>query len=158
MKKKTATTVLVVMIVMAIFIGLLLINKGDGPVMGMVLADRTIETTDDYETAVETQGDGVFLILSNAFNKYQEDYKTDIPSGHDLYATVYLVECPQGSEYTAKWLQDGVVMQEELGVLQTGPKGVISYKLPSDNVIVGSYQFELYDGDEKIFEMSFSVE
>lgn len=158
MKKKTAITVLVIIIIGAIFLGFLFVNKGDGPVMGMVLADTAIESMEAYDDAAQVQGDGIYLIVSSAFNKYQEDYKTDIPEGNDLYATIHFVECPQGSEYTGKWIKDGTVIKEDIGTLPTGPEGVIAYMLDGDSVVNGSYTFELYDGDGKIFEMTFSVE
>lgn len=158
MKKKTAIIFLVIIIIIAIFLGFLLVNKGDGPVMGMVLADRAMENTEAYDDAAQTQGDGIYLVLSKAFNKYKEDYKTDIPEGNDLYAVIYFVECPQGSEYAGKWIKDDTVIKEDVGRLTTGPKGVISYMLEGDSVVSGSYIFELYDGDGKIFEKSFSVE
>jgi len=158
MKKKTAGTVLAVIIIGAIFLGFLLVNKGDGPVMGMVLADRALENTEAYDNAAQSQGDGIYLVVSSAYNKYQEDYKADIPEGNDLYATIYFVECPQGSEYTGKWIKDGAVINENIGTLPTGPKGVISYILDGGSVVSGSYTFELYDGDGKIFETTFSIE
>lgn len=157
MKKKTAITVLVVILIGAILLGFLLLNKGDGPVMGMVLADTAIENAKAYDAAAQAQGDGVYLVVSSAFNKYQEDYKTDIPQGNDLYATIHFVECPKGSKFTAKWMKEGTVIEEDIGTLLTGPEGVIAYKLDGDNVVSGSYTFELYGGDGKIFEMTFSV-
>lgn len=158
MKRKTTITILVIFIIAAIFLGLLLVNKGDGPVMGMMLSDRNIEDTQSYNDGAQTQGDGTYLIVSNAFNKYQEDYKSDIPQGDDLYAAVYFVECPQGSEYSCKWVKNGVTIKEDTGVLKTGPQGVISYILDGDKVEQGSFVFELYDGSKKIFEKEFSVE
>ncbi|MEX1378308.1 MAG: hypothetical protein AB1Z23_12660 [Eubacteriales bacterium] len=158
MKKKTTITVLAIFIVAAIFLGLLLVNKGDGPVMGMMLADKAMADTQSYNDSAQAQGDDVYLVLSNAFNKYQEDYKADIPKGDDLYAAVYFVECPQGSEYSCKWIKDDTTIKEETGVLKTGPQGVISYMLDGEKVEQGIYIFELYNGDSKIFERTFSVE
>lgn len=157
MNKKTAITVLVFIIVVAIFLGFLFVNKGDGPVMGMILADVAMENTETYNNASDTHGDGIYLIVSNAFNKFQEDYKANIPGKNDLYATIHFVECPQGSEYTGKWIKDGNVIQEDKGTLTTGPEGVITYMLDGDSVVKGSYTFELYDGDKKIFEKTLSV-
>ncbi|GEM_PF-1098023 len=156
--KKTSIAVLVIIIIAAIIIGLVLVNKGDGPVTGMILADSKIENKDAYYNAVETHGGGVYLVVSNAFNKFQEDYKVEIPSGEDLYATIHLVECPKGSEFIGKWIKDGNVIGEDKGIVTTGPEGVISYMLEGEKVVKGSYIFELYDGDRKIFERTFSVE
>lgn len=158
MKKKTAVVVLVVVIIAALVLGFLLLSKGDGPVMGMVLADRAMENTDAYNAAARAHGDGIYLVVSNAFNKFREEYKTDVPQGKDLYAVIYFVECPQGSSYTGKWVKDNAVLQEETKTLPTGPQGVISYMLDKSSAAKGNYTFELYDGNTKIFEKSFSVE
>lgn len=158
MGKKTAIIVLAIVIAAAIILGFLLVNKGDGPVMGMVLADRAMENTQSYSNTAEAQGDGIYLVVSNAFNEYQEDYHSSIPESKDLYAAIHFVECPKGSEYTGKWTMDGKVIFEEQGALSTGPEGVISYMFDGGSVVKGSYTFELYDGDEMIFEYTFSVE
>jgi len=158
MNKKTAMTVLTIIVVAAIFMGFLLVNKGDGPVTGMILADRAIENVETYSNDVQTHGDGIYLVVSNAFNKFEEDYKAEILESKDLYATIHFVECPKGSEYTGKWIKDGNVVQEDNGILLTGPEGVISYLLEGDSAVKGSYTFELYEGDRKIFEKTFSIE
>lgn len=158
MSKKVAMTVLTIFIIAAIFLGLLLVNKGDGPVMGMILADKAMVDTETYNDAATIQGDGIYLIVSNAFNKFQEDYKTNIPVNKDLYAAIHFVESPKGSEYTGKWLKDGEVIQYDKEILPTEAEGVISYMLDGSNVLKGSYIFELYDGDRKIFEKAFFAE
>ncbi len=158
MSKKAAIIVLAVVIAAAIFLGFIFLNKGDGPVMGMMLADRPIKDTDTYSDTAKTHGEGVYLIVSNSFNDYQADYEAGVTQGEDLYAAIYFVECPQGSEFTANWIKDGNVAAEEKGTLPTGPKGVITYMLSKENVTSGSYTFELYDGDNRIFEYTFSIE
>lgn len=158
MNKKTAISVLTIFVVAAIFLGLMLVNKGDGPVTGMIMADKALENMETYNDAAGTKGDGIYLIVSNAFNKFQEDYQAEIPESNDLYAAIHFVECPKGSEYTGKWMKDGNLIQEDNGTLLTGPEGVLSYKLDGDSVVKGSYTFELYDGDKKMFEKTFSVE
>lgn len=158
MNKKTSITVLTIFIVAAMFLGVLLTNKGDGPVVGMILANKAMESTDAYNNAEKAQVDGKYMVVSNAFNKFQEDYKVSIPANKDLYATVHLVECPKGSEYTGKWIKDGTVIHEEKGTLLTGPEGVISYMIEGNKVVKGSYAFTLFDGDKKIFEKTFSIE
>lgn len=158
MSRKTAITVLIIIVVAAIFMGLLLVNKGDGPVMGMILADNAMEDIETYDSAAKMHADGIYLVVSNEFNKFEEEYNADIPENKELYITIHFVECPKGSEYTGKWIKDGKVIQENNGTLPTGPEGVISYLLDGDSVVKGGYTFELYDGDRKVFEQSFSVE
>jgi len=158
MKRHTAITVLIVIIAGAVLLGFLFLNKGDGPVTGMILADRAVENTETYNTTAKTHDDGIYLVVSNAFNKFQEDYKADIPENNDLYVTVHFVECPQGSEYTGKWIKSGIVIHEENRTLPTWPEGVISYMLDGPSVVKGTYTFELYNGNGKIFEKTFSVE
>ena len=126
--------------------------------MGMILANRTIEDTTAYSDAAKVHEDGTYIVISNAFNQYQTDYETSIPLGEDLYAILYFVECPQGSEFTGKWIKDDIVIKEGNGILTTGPAGVISYTLGGESIVTGgNYTFELYDGDKMIFEYTFSV-
>lgn len=158
MNKKTAITVLAVFVAAAILLGLLFVNNGDGPVAGMILADKAIESTEFYDDAAKTHEDGIYMVVSNAFNKFQEDYKSNIPEMKDLYAIIHFVECPKGSTFTGKWLTEGKVTREDKGTLPTGPEGVISYKLDGSSVVKGNYIFELYNEDRKIFEKAFSVE
>ena len=158
MSKKTAIIVLAIVIAAAIFLGFLFLNKSDGPVMGMLLADKPVKDIDAYTDVEKTPGDGIYQVVSPAFNKYNVDYESDIPQGEDLYATVHFVECLKGTEYTARWLKDGEVINEEKEALTTEPTGVISYMLEAESVSGGSYTIEIYDGDRKIFEYAFLVE
>lgn len=158
MNKKTVITVLTIFVLAAIFLGALLVNKGDGPVAGMILADKAMENTDIYTNAAKTHNDGIYLVVSNAYNKLQEDYKTNVPENKDLYLTIHFVECPKGSEFTGKWLMEEKLIKEEKGTLTTDAEGVISYLLDGSSVVKGQYVFELYDGDRKLFEKEFFVE
>ena len=158
MNKKTSVTVLGIVVVAAIFLGFIFLNKSDGPVMGMMFSADAVGSLDDYEDAAGARGESIYMIVSKSFNKFQEDYSRDIPEGQDLYAAVHFVECPQGSEYTGKWIKDGEAISEEKETLATGPQGVISYMIEGNSVLGGKYVFQLYDGAEMIFEKTFSVD
>jgi len=158
MNKKTSVIALGILIAAAILLGLLLINKGDEPVAGMILSDKALDNLDVYHSAEQLHGDGIYLVVSKAFNKFREDYKAGIPEGKDLYITIYLIECPKGSEFTIKWLKDGKVIKDEIGILSTEATGVISYMLDESSVVKGIYGIEIYDGDKRIFDKEFSVE
>ncbi len=158
MGKKVTITTMIALVVCAILIGALLMNKSDGPVTGMILSDMPIADADAYSNAAETKGEGVYLIVSNAFNKFQTDYQYAISHGEELYASVYFVECPAGSEFTAKLLKDGALVSEQTGVLATNPYGVVSYSLGAEATTAGDYVFELYDGDELLFTQAYTVE
>lgn len=158
MNKKTSVIVLGIFIAASILLGLLLINKGDEPVAGMILSDKVLDNIDVYHNAEQLHGEGIYLVVSKAFNKFQEDYKARIPEGKDLYTTIYFIECPKGSEFIIKWLKDGKVIKDEIGILSTDTTGVISYMLDGSYVVKGIYSIELYDGDKRIFEKEFTVE
>jgi hypothetical protein len=158
MGKKATITTLVVLIACAVLVGALLLNKSDGPVTGMILSDMSIADAEAYSDAAEAQGDGIYLVVSNAFNKFQTDYQSAIPAGSELYANVYFVECPAGSAFTAKLMNDGVPVLEQEGILETGPYGVFSYSLGAEAASVGNYVFELYDGEELLLTQTFTVE
>ena len=157
MSKKAAVLILVIVMAAAVFAGIVLLNRGDGPVMGMILSGGEIADTGAYTDAEKTHDNGTYLVVSSAFNQYQADYEADIPEGETLYAAVHFVECPQGSAFTAKWSRDGAVIAQEDGILSTGPEGVISYILDGAEVIGGSYTFVLYRDGDSLFEYSFSV-
>ena len=158
MNKATTVIVLAIMIILALFLGFLLVNKGDGPVSGMILADKGIGSTEDYNNVKETKEAGVFLIVTNEFNEFREAYQSNILVDQDLYATVYFVECPKGSEFIGKWVQDDTVIDEQTKALTTEPEGVMTYVLAGENVVQGSYTFELYEGERLVFEKTFSIE
>lgn len=158
MGKKAAITALIGLIACAILLGALLLNKGDGPVTGMILSGAPVADAEAYADAAEQRGDDIFLVVSNAFNKYQTDYQSAIPAGSELYASVYFVECPAGSVFTAKILNDGTAAFEQEGTLETGPYGVICYSLDGETLSAGDYVFALYDGEEQIFSQPFTLE
>jgi len=158
MNKKTAATALIVLVAVAIFLGFLFVNKGDGPVAGLILADTALEDLDTYNSASALHGDGIYLVASNAFNKFRADYESSIPANKNLYAAVHFVECPKGSEYTGKWIKNGTVLFESKGTLSRDLEGVISYMLDGSKLLKGSFVFALYDGEKKIFEQTFTVE
>jgi hypothetical protein len=157
MNKKTSIIVLVCVIVSAIIIGALFVNKGDGPVTGVIFAGKTIENVKAYNNTEKTQDNETYMVVSNEFNKFKENFKTSIPESKDLYAALHFVECVKGAKFTGKWLKDGKVIREDIGTLPTDQEGVISYTLDKDKAVKGSYVFELYDGNKKIFEKSFSI-
>ena len=158
MGKQAAITALVGLIACAILLGALLLNKGDGPVTGMILSGAPVADAEAYADAAEQRGDDIFLVVSNAFNKYQTDYQSAIPAGSELYASVYFVECPAGSDFTAKILNDGTAVFEQEGTLETGPYGMICYPLDCETLPAGDYVFALYDGEEQIFSQPFTLE
>lgn len=158
MNKKTSVIVLVIFIAASIFLGLLLINKGDEPVAGMILSDYVLDNKDVYHKAEQLHGEGIYLVVSKAFNIFREDYKAGIPEGKDIYAAIFFIECKKGSEFMIKWLKDGKVIKDEIEILSTDAMGVISYMLDGSYVVKGIYSIEIYDGDKRIFEKGFSVE
>ncbi len=158
MNRKTAVIVLAFMVVAAIGLGCLLVNKGDGPVMGYILADRKLENEDAYQKAAKNHEEGIYLVVSNAFDKFEVEYQSTISKSKDLYITIYFVECPKGSEYNGKWIKDGNVIQEESKIIETGPQGRLSFLLDGKEVGIGSYTFELYDQERKILEKTVSIE
>jgi hypothetical protein len=156
MGKKTAFIVLAAVIGMALLLGFVLINKGDGPVTGMILSSEAQATAQAYDDTAKTRGD-VFLVVSNAFNRFEEDYRTEIPLAKDLYATVRFVECDVGTLFTARWMKDGALVFAQEGTLTTPQQGVIAYRLAGEYATVGNYTFTLYRGETKIFEKTFQI-
>lgn len=157
MNKRTSAAVLGILILFALVFGFILVNRGDGPVMGMIISDRAIANAGDYKL-LESSKEGVYLLLSSEFNCYKEKYITKIPSGKDAYFNVYFAESPKGSTYTAKWTLNGNSIKESSAVLPTDKKGVLPFLLEESLNIRGKYTFEIYNGKTKIFNTNFEIE
>jgi hypothetical protein len=157
MGKKTALLALVGVIIVAVLLGLLMLNKGDGPVAGVILSRQGIATTQEYADVEKACGEGVYLVSANAFNKFEDAFSATIPGGSALNATVHFVECAKGSVFTAQWSRDGAVIAQEAAALATEPQGVIAYALAAEFATPGNYTFTLLDGGETIFEHVFQI-
>jgi hypothetical protein len=149
MSKKATIIAVAVLIAAAVIFGLILVNKGDGPVMGLTFSDKAL--------ADGSTGSGVYLTVNKEFNKYTEKANAEIPAGKDLYANISLVECPKGAEFNAKWITDGQTVKEEAKKLDTDRKGTISYLLEANKAKSGNYTLELYREGKKIFEHKFII-
>lgn len=157
MNRQTSVAVGIVLVAVAIILGLLLLNKGDGPVAGMILSDRALVNTDQYNAAAKAPGDGIYLVASKEYNKFRNKYLSGIPEAKELFATFYFVECPVGTEFTVRWLKEDELIKEAKKTLVTNTKGVISYILEGAYLEKGSYSIELYDGNIKLIEKEFHV-
>ena len=157
MSRKAAILSVTALIVAAVFMGLILVNKGDGPIMGMILSDKMIATVQDFENQSSSMDSGIYLNLKTAFNKLNEESANDIPAGKDLFASFYMVECPKGIETTVKWTTEAGTLKEETKRLETDRRGIISYLLDRGNVRNGNYTLELYIEGIKKFEHGFTV-
>lgn len=158
MSKKAGLIALIVFVVGAVLLGLLLLNKGDGPVTGMILSNQPIPDAAAYKAAEEAPGKDVYLVVSNAYNQFQVDYQTSIASGNPLVATVSFVECPAGSAFTGSWLKDGEPLTTSTAQTETEPYGVLSYSLEGAMVTTGDYTFVLSDASGELFRQAFRVE
>ncbi len=158
MSKKTSIIAITLLIVAAVILGFIFVNKGDGPVMGMIISDKTIINVQNFQTAKSSQDSDLYMVLDKEINKFNEKAKTGIPAGKDIYANIYLVECPKGSQFTVKWIIEGKTIKEETKELSTNQRGVISYLLEGNKLKSGNYILELYSEDRKLFKYGFSVE
>ncbi len=157
-KKTTIITIAIIVVAAIVFIGFMLMNGGDGPVMSMILSDKAIESIQSLKTTKSSPDNRIYLILENEFNKYQEKFKTVIPTGKNLCASIYFVEVLKGTKFTARWIADGKTVKEEIREIPTDQQGILSFLLEGHNVRSGSYSLELYDADKKIFEYKFSID
>jgi len=158
MSKKAGVIALLVFVISAVLLGLLLLNKGDGPVTGMILSSQSFADSAAYKTAAEAPDETVYLVVSNAFNQFQVDHQSTIASGVLLVATVSFVECPTGTAFTGSWLKDGEPLFGSAGQTETEPYGVLSFSLESTMVTTGDYTFVLSDESGELFRQAFRVE
>lgn len=157
MNKKKSIIALAILVGIAVIFGFILVNRGDGPIMGMILSTKSVENEQEYKEIETAKNDGVYLVTSMESNKYVEKYKKDIPQNKDLYANIYLAECRQGSKFIIKWVYKNNVIKEEEKALGTDQKGVVSYRLEESKVKEGSYTIEIYFESKKIFTQNFNA-
>ncbi len=158
MSKKISVIGITLLVAAAVLFGFVLVNKGDGPVMGMIISDKILVNVQDFKTINSFKDSGVYLTLEKEYNKFNEKFIDDIPAGKDLYANIHLVECPKGSKLTARWINKGKTVKEETKVLATDKNGVVSYIFDGSKAKRGDYTLELYSEDKKIFEHKFSID
>ena len=158
MSKKAGVIALIVFVVGAVLLGLLLLNKGDGPVTGMILSSQPIADSAAYKATAEAPDENVYLVVSNAFNQFQVDYTVPISGGNPLVATVFFVECPAGTEFTGSWVKDGKTLATSTAQTETEPYGVLSFPLEGAMVATGDYTFVLSDAGGELFRQAFRVE
>ncbi len=157
MNKRTSVFAVAILMVLAIGAGFILVNKGDGPVMGMVISDRAIENMQEYSAENIINNSGLYVVVEKEYNKFNEKFKTEIPVGKDLYANIQIVESPKGSKFTAKWVNAGKTVKEETKELTSDKKGTISYILDGDKTKSGKYTFELSISGKAVFKYEITV-
>lgn len=157
MKKRGTFILFAFFIIAAVALGFVLVNKGDEPVMGIIVSASAIPDTQQYNAREKAPGTGDYIVLAKEFNKLEEKQNTPIPEGRELYLNLYVVECPKGSEFKVSWSKDGKVVKEETKELSTGQKGIIAYKLENELVKTGQYLVEITDENGKLAECRFSV-
>ena len=158
MSKKAGVIALTVFVVGAVLLGLLLLNKGDGPVTGMILSSQPIADSAAYKGTAEAPDETVYLVVSNAFNQFQVDHQSTIAGGVPLVATISFVECPAGTVFTGSWLKDGEPLAASTAQTETEPYGVLSFSLEGAMVTTGEYTFMLSDESGELFRQAFRVE
>lgn len=89
-----------------------------------------------------------------------EDVK-EAPSaaaGENIYANVFLIEMPKGSEIEVKWYLSGSEIKKEKAITSSGPKSVLNLLLEGDKANPGSYTLELYYKEKLIHKENFVLE
>lgn len=158
MNKKTSIIALSLLIVLAVVIGYVLVNKGDESIAGLILSKQPISDVDQFDEVKSKPGDEVLRVYATKWNKLQEEWTADIKAGQDLYANVHVVESPKGLAYTAKWLSGGGVIQSETKNLTTDQEGILSFGLQGSKVVKGSLTLELHDDQGLAATFEFMIE
>lgn len=157
MNKKTTVFAAAILVGLAIIAGFILVNKGDGPVMGVIISDRAIENMEEYSDGNYINDSGLYVAVEKEYNKFKEKFKTEIPAGKDLYANVQLVESPKGSKFTAKWISAEKLVKVETKELTSDKKGTISFILDGDKTKSGKYTFELTTSGKEVFKYEITI-
>lgn len=79
-------------------------------------------------------------------------------AGQAIYASVYFIESPLGTEYTAKWYLDGDEVKTDTKKMQTDKKGIIVFPLEADKVTAGTAKFEIVYNDDVLFSKELTVQ
>jgi hypothetical protein len=81
-----------------------------------------------------------------------------IENGKNVYANIYFIESPSGTEYTVRWIRDGAVVKEETKKMVTDKKGILNYLLEPEYAQRGGYILEVYHKGKKIYEHKFTID
>jgi hypothetical protein len=126
--------------------------------MGMIISDKAIVDNKDYKDRESSPSQGGYLVAALEFNKLNDKFIDKIPEGRDLFFNIHVVECPKGSQFTAKWLLNGESIKEDTKALSTDKSGIISYPLEGTLAKKGHYSFEVYCEGRKVLEKGFQIE
>ncbi|NTV89698.1 MAG: hypothetical protein HGA22_04960 [Clostridiales bacterium] len=155
MNGKKSVIVIGIFVVAAVLLGLLLMNKGDGPVAGLMLASSEASSIEAYGRMASDNSK--YVLLSNEFGGLKEKYHSGISTGQDLYADVHFVECLKGTEFKLCWSLDGKTVKEEVKKLEQDRQGVISYRLEKSLIEQGDWSVEILQEDQRLFKYSFQI-
>ncbi|MFD1175266.1 hypothetical protein ACFQ3W_02990 [Paenibacillus puldeungensis] len=157
MNKKTSIIAVSVLVVLAVFISYILVNKGDDEISGLILSKKPISDVDQFDQVKSQPGGEVLRVYTTTWNKLKEEQTAEIKVGSDLYANVHVVESPKGMAYTAKWLSGGRVIQSETKNLTTDREGILSFTLQGSKVAKGPLTLELHDDQGLAASFDFTI-
>ncbi len=75
-----------------------------------------------------------------------------------IYASVYFIESPLGTEYTAKWSVDDKEVKTETQAMQTDKCGIMVFSLDADKVTAGTAKFEVVYGEDVLLSKELIVQ
>jgi hypothetical protein len=81
MRKRNSIIILLALAAAAVLLGLILVNKGDGPVAGMIVSDRSINSMEEYKAQEASPGTGIYKVTIGEYNSFKTSDTGNIKTG-----------------------------------------------------------------------------
>lgn len=76
----------------------------------------------------------------------------ELAATSDVYASIYFIESPLGTKYTATWYLNGDKIKSEEKEMTTDIQGSIIYHISSEDIAAGNLKLEISSHDTIILE------
>lgn len=78
-------------------------------------------------------------------------------AGKELYANIYFIESPKGTEYTLKWYRNDTEVYSSKLEMQEDRKGLLIFNIEGSIVTEGSWKIEVINRDKVVYTKEFTV-
>ena len=84
--------------------------------------------------------------------------KTAFETGADLFISVDFIESPKGTEYEVRWVSGDTVVETVKKKMVEDRRGVLTFLLPADKVLPGTYEVQIRTRGKVIESTTFTVQ
>lgn len=81
-----------------------------------------------------------------------------LKAGEDLFASVYFIESPRGTEYEVRWVSGNTVIETVKKEMVEDKRGVLTFMLPAKKALPGTYDVQIRTRGKTITSTTVSVQ